>query len=361
MTLLLLACAEPGKSAWDSAEPSGAITVAPGRLEFGPLASGESESQAFTLRNDGVWDAEVTDIAVDAECTSGDDCFSIVSSDALGSYASGDSREVTVTWVASGYADGGDVVVTADRGSPTVALTSEWIGPPIAVCSASPDTALVGDAVTLRGSTSFSDDGHEVSAYAWTLPTKPDGSAATLTCADPECDLAPDAVGTYAAQLVVTDDRGWVSEPCVATVNVVPSPRIRVTLSWAQSGDDMDLHLLAPNGALRTTRDCYYANCVGTGLDWGVRGDATDNPELDLDDIPGIGPENVRIKEPADGAYTVYVNDYPGSSFTDPNDTTIDVYIDGALVWEGTRAIAGENEDVAFATIDFPSGVVTPL
>ena len=54
----------------------------------------------------------------------------------------------------------------------------------------------------------------------------------------------------------------------------------------------MDLHLVAPGGVPRTDTDCYFETCVGGGSDWGVVGESSDDPALDLDDIDNTGPEN---------------------------------------------------------------------
>lgn len=97
------------------------------------------------------------------------------------------------------------------------------------------------------------------------------------------------------------------------------------------------------------------------GLDWGVAGVGIDDPSLDLDDIPGTGPENINIEEPVSGIYTVVVHDYPSTVLMHGNQVTVFIYLDGVLVWGDSRYIVGEDLDVYFAEIDTNLGEVIPL
>jgi uncharacterized protein YfaP (DUF2135 family) len=56
--------------------------------------------------------------------------------------------------------------------------------------------------------------------------------------------------------------------------------QFRVQLSWVSDPtSDLDLHLIRPGGVFTSGNDCYYANCQGTGLEWGATG-AAGNPIL---------------------------------------------------------------------------------
>jgi hypothetical protein len=127
----------------------------------------------------------------------------------------------------------------------------------------------------------------------------------------------------------------------------------------------MDLHLLAPGGTLLTETDCYYANCTPSswtgGLDWGVIGDDSDDPELVLDDIALTGPEVIVIDAPSGGEFTVVVHDYPGSVFTAGNVVTLEVSIGGESAFTDTWLIEGEDIYTELVSISFPGGVVTSL
>lgn len=218
---------------------------------------------------------------------------------------------------------------------------------------------------TFDGSGSSDPSGLPLS-YSWTFSAA-SGSSSTLsssTAMQPWFEM--DVGGTYSATLVVTNTNNQSSSPCTATIEAIPNENFRVELSWATAGDDLDLHLLRanPQGSPRTDGDCYYANCQSFPPDWGVAGVVDDNPALDLDDIPGTGPENINIVDPAlapyDGWYQVFVHDYPGSVFNGSQAATVNIYINGVLTQTFNFTMTGEDDDYYVAEIHWPSGQISP-
>jgi len=233
---------------------------------------------------------------------------------------------------------------------------------PVAVCTVTPAQAAAFDTLTWRGDQSYDPDGRAITTYTWSIVSFPAGSSARLVGVGANRTTQTDLAGNYTAQLVVQNDLGQSSQPCTATATVIPSQDLWIEMYWQRTNDDMDLHLLKPGGIKRTQGDCYFSNCIRPlSPDWGQIGVTTDNPHLDLDDIPGDGPENINIAAPADGLYTVFVHDYPGSTNTAANHVTVNVYISGQLRATFERDISGEDTDWMVCTVDWPSGVTTPL
>lgn len=235
---------------------------------------------------------------------------------------------------------------------------------PVAVCDVSPNPITPPfETATWDGSQSYDPSGREIVEYDWELIEMPRGSTSIMPAGNNAIvgGFIPDLAGNYIGQLTVRVWEGDESEPCIATLESIPAEDLWIEMYWTNSGDDMDLHLLAPSGSLTSNTDCYYANCVSGGLDWGERGVLYDNPSLDLDDIPGTGPENINIEAPENGEYTVYVHDYPGSVFNGVNSVTVNVYMNGSMVWTDTRQISGENDYTPFARIQWEDGIVVSL
>jgi hypothetical protein len=258
------------------------------------------------------------------------------------------------------------LVVVNDRGESSQPCTATAIisepEQPVAVCSVSPTQAHSFDTLTWHGDASHDPSGQPLADYQWSVLSFPPGSTAGLMGSGPTRTTQTDMAGAYTAQLVVVSQSGQSSAPCTATATVVPSENLWVEMYWRYPEDDMDLHLLAPYGELDTDTDCYYINCIPPSiLDWGQPGNQSDNPSLDLDDIPGTGPENINIEAPAPGTYTVVVHDFPSYDRFDPNPVTVNIYIDGNPVATFERDMIGEDDSWRVCTIEWPSGMVHAL
>ncbi len=234
---------------------------------------------------------------------------------------------------------------------------------PEAFCGVEPTVIRpIYDTATWSGG-GIDPNGYEIVDYDWSLVSAPTGSSVFLV-ADNEDTVVfqPDLAGVYAAQLVVTNELGIESHPCRVALDAVPGQALWVEMFWTQQRDDMDLHLLAPGGSMGSDSDCYFDNCTPDdgGLDWGVVNDSRDDPFLDLDDVAGVGPENINIEEPVDGVYRVLVHDWPDSVNNAANSVTVKIYLDGEAIWTDTRNIAGEDTVTEFATVDTSNGEVQP-
>jgi len=346
------------------------LEISPSEHNFGYIPLGESATQDFALRNTGGATLEVSALSLS------ESVFTYSLADTLPLVIEpGDERTVTVTFLPDDSAVFSDQLVVSSNdpdGDETATLNGSGAGDlPIAVCEANPDVVeAIHEDTTWVGSASYDPSGLAITDYDWTLVTTPSGSSARMPAGNANrSGFVPDLVGTYEAELVVTNELGDRSEPCTATLEAIPSGDLWIEIYWVHSGDDMDLHLVRPTSSrpadeLTSNNDCYYGNCSASSwsaLDWGVRGDTDDDPVLDIDDIPGTGPENINIDDPESGVFTAYVHDYPGSAYNGNNDVTMNIYIGGVLTWTDTRNINSENLYEPFAEIDWPDGTVTTL
>lgn len=336
------------------------LVFSPDPLDFGAVPVGEQATEPLAVTNAGAADLVITGMMV-----LGDEFTADLPALPL-TLAPGASEALPVTFGAAveGAFEGRLWAESnAGGGSDSVLLQGQGSDGPIAVCWADPDEVSSHDeTVDWVGSESYDPTGAAIVDYTWTLLSRPNGSSATMPAGGADRDgFEWDLAGMYVAVLTVENEHGQTSLPCYATLEAVPSDTLWVEMFWEHQGDDMDLHLLAPGGSKWTSLDCHWKNCVGTGLDWGMPVETTDDPSLDLDDIPGTGPENIRVEEPEDGEFTVLVHDYGSSRYKAANAVTVNIYVGGELVWSDTRELEGEEGWESFATVSFPSGVVTPL
>lgn len=135
---------------------------------------------------------------------------------------------------------------------------------------------------------------------------------------------------------------------------------VQITLTWDELGRDFELHLIRPGGQINDdATDCTWTSCISSSPDWGVVGDASDDPRKDVDATGTLGPENIYLVRPEAGLYTVMVEHW-GSG--DPG-------ADGevAIILAGAAPVVIPITDLPsrfvryVATIDWTTRTVTPL
>ena len=237
------------------------------------------------------------------------------------------------------------------------------------------DELVVAPLDTVLCSAYGSTDGDgEVVGYRWALLDRPEGSAAEMDRAvGVETSFFVDIAGQYVVSLEVADDDGcWSPEPATAVITTGCACVMHVQLVWTTPGDpdeldtgegagaDIDLHMRRDDGCWGDLElDCYADN---PAPDWGVVGDPTDDPRLDVDDEDGAGPENVNLDEVENGrTYSVavhYDDDHGfGESFA-----TVRIWLFGELVYEARdQLLPALGSWWEVASVAWPSSTVTPV
>lgn len=219
---------------------------------------------------------------------------------------------------------------------------------PIAACAELPEIVEVAKPLELRGwDESALGDGR----CAWQVVEAPEGSldrpASESDCAT---EFNPQLVGDYMLAFDVVDAAGN-QDRCTTSFYAHPFDDLWVELYWSRESD-VDLYLL--NEALgdrgtaadwRSEATCYFANCKGA-LGSPPWGEPIHRPTLDVDDVSGRGPENIRIEEtPLDAAYAIGVHWFHTRGQV-RNDATVKVYCRGEL--QGSATITLEQHKVFY-------------
>jgi hypothetical protein len=224
-----------------------------------------------------------------------------------------------------------------------------------------------------------------VATYEWAVE-QPIGSQSVFVPGPdvPEPTFEVNVAGTYTFSLIVRDTYGQASEPALLQVVVVPDQAIHVELLWdtpndanqsdegPEAGSDLDLHFAheyasgpdltgdgAPDGWFDQPFDCFWFN---PAPNWGSFDPAVeDDPSLDRDDTDGAGPENLNLDIPENGrTYRIGVH-YWHDHQLGPSWATLRVYVYGQLVWHEAGVKLLNHDLWEAATIEWPSGKVTPL
>jgi len=130
-------------------------------------------------------------------------------------------------------------------------------------------------------------------------------------------------------------------------------------LRWNTPASDVDFHLLKPGagiGDLWTSSDCYYQNM---NTSWGAF--------LDVDDVEGYGPEHITVpaaQEEGDYTLCIHYYDEDGQGTTQAfvsvsvQNGEMQSFGPFTLSNDGTN---GSGDVWEVCTINFPTGVITPL
>ncbi|OIK12461.1 hypothetical protein BIV60_16315 [Bacillus sp. MUM 116] len=109
------------------------------------------------------------------------------------------------------------------------------------------------------------------------------------------------------------------------------SDNIRIVLSWGETPEDLDSHLIAPNEYGNSEYEIFWNNRNY------YADDDTLMTELDVDDTTSFGPETITIHKQVSGTYMYsvwdYTNRYDGDSLALSNSgAKVDVYMGSTLV-----------------------------
>ncbi|MFU8803400.1 MAG: choice-of-anchor D domain-containing protein [Bradymonadaceae bacterium] len=225
------------------------------------------------------------------------------------------------------------------------------------------------DRIRLDSSSSHDPEGEGIERVEWTLVSRPDDTAVRLThdADEPVNELYMELSGVYVVELHVWNRQGVRScNPARMTLDSVSNKDIHIQLVWDTPADpnrhnnhgtDLDLHLLHPRGIWNhRPYDCFWQNMYP---DWGVPGDPSDNPSLDIDKVDGWGPENINLDKPENGStYKVGVHYFShhgyGTSYA-----TVRIFIGGELIMEQRRKRMEDQQFWHVANITWPSEQVT--
>ena len=172
--------------------------------------------------------------------------------------------------------------------------------------------------------------------------------------------------GEQTVKLAWRNDAGWSGVVVRPTSSACSAAALRVTLTWDDLGNDFELHLVRQGGRINdrtddgsTSNDCTWNTCIHASPDWGVLGSSADDPVKDIDDTGSFGPENIRLQQPEPITYTVIVEHW-GNGSPDADGKVI-INVEGGEVLTVPITDLVPRWVVTVATIDFPSGTITPV
>jgi hypothetical protein len=198
------------------------------------------------------------------------------------------------------------------------------------------------------GDGEFYIEGSDGQSIAGPIPTDPTSGAYELT--------VPLFCGTQLVKFVWSNEVGsYVLVVRVVRENCIDAD-IQATLTWDDLGLDYELHLVKEGGQINDpATDCTWDTCISSSPDWGVAGDAADDPVKDVDNTSTFGPENIYLSGPEDGTYTVMVEHWGSGSPESGGEVTLNV---GGKTYVSSIENFVSHHVWTVGTIEWPSGDV---
>ncbi len=358
----------------DILDTTGPITT----YNLGQSFTGATAKHTLTVRNCGTADIDIDDVRI-----AGDVAFEVDESDQTFVLIKGQTRDIDVlfTPTQSGMASA-TLSATSGRIVKELSLHGEGVQATCGEISVGARHVMVDEFTTdelilpVMSSVElapFTDIAYTKLAREWSILSKPADSMASLA-SDAQTEnptLFLDRVGTYEVEMILRDELGLPESCTSSTVTIEATAEgsgIIVEVVWDTPSDadqtdvygtDIDLHYLAPQGIWDTKiYDAYWDNA---NPDWGTPGEMN-NPELELDDSDGVGPERLVHSEPVAGeSYAVGVYYYNDSGFG-VSYATVRIFVYGQLAYTNAdRYLQKENIFWDVARISWPMGIVTPV
>lgn len=243
-------------------------------------------------------------------------------------------------WTDVEYQDATMVVDTEPAVDMQNACVAETVGCRLA--GTERDYDLVVEAYPLATLECLVEVGEGVAFDFWEVIERPEDSVAQF---EPSADVPnPTFFLDLAGEWSFSPRFHWEAGGDVACaaplVQVIACPcypySTHVQLVWETEGDenpfdelgsDVDLHFLHETGTWgESPGDCYWNN---QSPDWGEIGEALDDPNLDIDDTDGWGPENINLEWLEDGVvYRIGVH-YKDDGGFGPSAATIRLFFSG--------------------------------
>lgn len=357
------------------------IDASPNPLSFGSVTTGQTSTQAITVSNLGSADLTVSAATLGAGSSSS---FSVGAGVFPATIAPGAAVSLPVTFTpGSATAAAGTVELASDdpdEAVHVVSLAGNGSANPVPDVNASPNALAFGQVERLTCKTlttavqNLGSANLNVSSITRSFLTSAEytftpasftlapGGSQTLTV-----KFCPTDTGLEFGGLTVTsNDPDENPYGITLTGEGVPPPvtatDIAIEVTWDKNDTDVDTHFLRPGAAFNSSPgDCYYLNL---SPDWGVQGNAADDPYLDYDDVDGYGPENLNFAGVATGTYKLPIY-YYGDHGNGTTKVTVKVWLNGTLAYTSPAKTLANHQRWDVMNIDWnaatDSGTITMI